>query len=318
MKPLESMRLGGDGPQISRLGMGCWAVGGHGWGKVNRADSVRAVKCALDNGVTFFDTADTYGLGESEKLLASALGSYRDKVVIASKGGVRWDEKGKVWNDISPSYLRSSVEESLKRLGLDYIPLYYIHKPDGVTPIQDSISSLERMREEGSIGAIGVANFTAGQLKEALKVAPVSAVQVRFNIFERVAYKELVALCSENAITLVAWGALADGMLTGKFTENIKFSDDDHRGKMAEFTGDALSMNLNSVELLKRLAISRGHQVSQLALRWVLDYAKFTCSLFGAKTDIQVMENIGADGWNLTKKELETIDSVSLEHRKIK
>jgi len=265
----------------------------------------------LEHGVTFFDTADAYGLGKSEILLAGALGLSRNKVVIASKGGVRWNEKGKVWNDISPSYLRSAVENSLKRLALDCIPLYYIHKPDHATPIQDSVAALVRMREEGKIGAIGVANFTVEQLREALQVAPISAVQVRFNIFERAAYNELIALCARHAITMVAWGALADGLLTGKFTENTKFSDDDHRSRMPEFTGDVYLGNLRVVGLLERLAASRERQVSQLALRWVLDYAEVTCSLFGAKTDIQVLQNLGADGWNLTAEELATIDSIA-------
>lgn len=310
MMPLESMTLGHEGPVISRLGMGCWAVGGHGWGKVNDEDSIRAVRCALENGVTFFDTADAYGLGKSETLLASAFGSSRNKVVIASKGGVRWNDAGKVWSDISPDYLRTAVENSLERLKLDCIPLYYIHKPDGVTPIQDSIAVLERMREEGKIGAIGVANFTVDQLAEALKVAPVSAVQVRLNVFDRTACNGLLNLCTRHAITLVAWGALADGLLTGKFTENSKLSDDDHRSRMPEFKGDAFFENLRLVELLGQFAASRGHQLSQLALRWVLDYTKMTCSLFGAKTDSQVMQNLGADGWKLTAEELAKIDSL--------
>lgn len=310
MKSLESMTLGREGPVISRLGMGCWAVGGHGWGKVNDEDSIRAVKCALENGVIFFDTADAYGLGKSETLLARALGSSRNKVVIASKGGVRWNEAGKVWSDISPAYLRTAVENSLKRLKLDCIPLYYIHKPDGVTPIQDSVATLERMREEGKIGSIGVANFTAGQLAEALQVAPVSAVQARLNIFDRTACNDLLSLCTSHAITLVAWGALADGLLTGKFAENAKFSDDDHRSRMPEFKGDVFLENLRSVALLEQLAASRGYQVSQLALRWVLDYAKVTCSLFGAKTDSQVTQNLGADGWKLTAEELAKIDFI--------
>ncbi|MHB9099485.1 MAG: aldo/keto reductase [Syntrophales bacterium] len=301
---------------ITRLGMGCWAIGGHGWGRVREEDSIRAVRCALENGVTFFDTADAYGLGKSETLLASVLGLSRTKVVIASKGGVRWNQSGKVWSDISPAYLRMAVENSLRRLKIDCIPLYYIHKPDEITPIQESVAALERMREDGKIGAIGVANFSAEQLLQALQVAPVVAVQARLNIFDRDASKDLLDICRKHGITLVAWGALADGLLTGKFTANIKFSDDDHRSKMPEFAGDAFLDYLKCVELLKQLATDRGRHVNQLALRWVLDFASFTCSLFGAKTDIQVMENLGADGWNLTKEDLAAIDSVVSECRR--
>ena len=315
MTSFETMRLGQDGPAVTRLGMGCWAIGGHGWGRVRDGDSIRAVRCALENGVTFFDTADAYGLGKAETLLASALGLSRTKVVIASKGGVRWNESGKVWSDISPAYLRVAVENSLRRLKLDCIPLYYIHKPDDATPILESVAALERMREEGKIGAIGVANFSADQLLQALQVAPVAAVQVRLNIFDRGASKELLDICRKHGATLVAWGALADGLLTGKFTANTKFSDDDHRSRMPEFVGDTFLGYVKCLELLEQLAASMGRQVSQLALRWVLDFAPFTCSLFGAKTDIQVMENLGADGWSLTKEELANIDSIVAEYR---
>lgn len=316
MSTLETIRLGRTGPYISRLGMGCWAIGGHGWGKVRDEDSIKAIRCALENGVTFFDTADVYGLGKSETLLADVLGLSRTKVVIASKGGVRWNESGKVWSDSSPAYLRLAIENSLRRLKLDCIPLYYIHKPDDVTPIQESIAALERMREEGMIGAIGVANFSVDQLLQALEVAPVAAVQGRLNIFERDESEELLNICRKHGITLVAWGALADGLLTGKFTVNTKFSDDDHRSKMPKFAGDVFSGYVKRAELLDQLAADRGRHVSQLALRWVLDFADVTCSLFGAKTDIQVMENLGADGWNLTKEDLAAIDSVVSECRR--
>ncbi|MEW6668918.1 MAG: aldo/keto reductase [Thermodesulfobacteriota bacterium] len=310
---LETMPLGKAGPRISRLGMGCWAIGGHGWGRVKEEDSIRALRCALDHGVTFFDTADAYGLGKSETLLASVLGSARMKVTIASKGGVRWDDSGKVWSDNSPGYLRLALENSLRRLKLDCIPLYYIHKPDHVTPIEQSVAALARMREEGKIGAIGVANFTVDQLRQALRVAPVAAAQVRFNVFDSVAGKELLGICREKGITLVAWGALADGLLTGKFSAGAIFDADDHRSRMKEFTGNALSEYVESVRMLEQVAARRGRRVSQLALRWVLDFADVTCSLFGAKTDIQVRENLGAAGWRLTKDELRVIDHLAEE-----
>lgn len=311
MTMLEAMKLGKTGIEISRLGMGCWAIGGHGWGVVHDEDSIKAVKCALDNGVTFFDTADTYGLGKSETLLSSILGAERKNVIVASKGGVRWDESGKVWIDLSPAYLRVAVENSLRRLKLDCIPLYYIHKPDNVTPVEESVFALTRMREEGKIGAIGVANFNVEQLLQAMQVTPITAIQLRFNIFDRQAGKQLISICQENNITLVAWGALADGLLTGKFKTVTQFPDNDHRSKMVEFDGDNFLGYAKCVELLEQLAKSLGHKLSHLALRWVLDNVPFTCSLFGAKTDKQVQENLGANGWKLTKESLQLIDSIT-------
>jgi len=310
MSALEIMRLNRTGPEITRLGMGCWAIGGHGWGTIKDEDSIHAVQCAMDNGVTLFDTADAYGLGKSEFLLTDALGSSRKDVIIASKGGVRWNDQGQVWSDTTPDYLKQAVENSLRRLKLDQIPLYYIHKPDGVTPVEASIEALASMQEEGKIGAIGLANFSADQLLQALRIAPIAAVQVRLNIFERKAAMDLIGLCKEHEITLVAWGALADGLLTGKFTEHVKFSDDDHRSRMQEFTSEKFPIYCKCVQSLQQLARDKGQRMSHLALRWVLDFQPITCALFGAKTDKQVLENIGADGWNLTNEELDTIDSI--------
>lgn len=315
MTALESMRLGSSGPTISRLGMGCWAIGGHGWGHVSEEDSICAIRCALEHGVTFFDTADAYGLGKSETLLADVLGSSRKDVVIASKGGVRWNESGKVWTDTSPAYLRQAAENSLKRLKLDCIPLYYIHKPDDITPVQESMAALERMLEQGKIGAIGVSNFSRDQLLQALQVAPITAVQSRFNLFDGNDSLELLDICRKHGIKFVAWGVLADGLLTGKFKKETKFSDDDHRSKMSEFSGKTFLKHAKCIQLLEQSAASMGKKVSHIALRWVLDVAPFTSSLFGAKTATQVMENLGADGWRLTKENLAVIDFIMEEFR---
>jgi myo-inositol catabolism protein IolS len=316
MSTLETMRLGRNGPSISRLGLGCWAVGGHGWGKVRDEDSVSAIRCAWENGVTFFDTADVYGLGKSETLLAEVLGPNLREAVVASKGGVRWDESGKVWTDNTPAYLRSAVENSLRRLKLDCIPLYYIHKTDGKTPVAESVAALERMREEGKIGAVGVSNFSADQVLQAAQVARIAAVQVRLNVFDREGAGGLLELCREHGMTLVAWGALADGILTGKFTKETEFSGDDHRSRMSEFAGDNFMKLEKCLEGLNGLAVKRRRKIGQLALRWVLDLEPFSCSLFGAKTDMQVRENLGADGWSLTQQERTAIDSIVAEYRR--
>lgn len=309
MSVMESMQLGDTEYRISRLGFGCWAIGGHGWGKVVDEDSIAAIGAAVENGVNFFDTADTYGFGKSERMLAQALGRHRHDVVIASKGGVRWDESGKVWTDMSPGYLKSAVENSLKRLKIDCIPLYYIHKPDNRTPLEAAVGALEDIREKGKIGAIGLANFSNDDLQKALKIAPISAIQVRYNLLEKHNGQKLINTCKREKVTLVAWGALADGLLTGKFDKKICFSDDDHRYRMKEFSSTHFPKYLKIIDGLKKNAIPLGKNLSQIALRWVLDSSKVVCSLFGAKTAVQVKENLGTSGWKLTKKQLAEIDS---------
>ncbi len=310
MIQLETMKLGTDGPSISRLGMGCWAIGGHGWGEVDDNDSIRAVRCAFEHGVTFYDTADAYGLGYSEKLLVKALGEHRKDVVIATKGGVRWNSKREVWTDISPTYLRTAVESSLCRLKLDQIPLYYVHKPDGRTSISESVAELEQLRQEGKIGAIGLANFSVVDLVNALKVAPISAVQVRLNMFDHDAVNDYLQLCRENNVTLVAWGALADGLLTGKFNTDTTFPEADHRSRMPDFIGERYLQNLKCINYLKQWADARDIKMAQLALRWVLDSAPITCALFGAKTDVQVKNNLVSKSWRLSREDLIGINEI--------
>lgn len=298
-------------PLVSRLGLGCWAIGGHGWGKINDDESINAIRYAYERGVTFFDTANVYGFGKSEKMLRLALGKNLNSLFVATKGGVRWDKNGKVWNDSSPEYLTLAVEASLQRLGIERIPLYYIHKLDGKTPISDIMGALMRLREAGKIGEIGVSNFTAPQLAEALTVAPVRAVQVRFNLLERVRGEELESLCSRFNVKLVAWGALADGLLTGKFNLSTTFGEDDHRSRMPDFQGERFVENLQRIEALSTIARERNVSLNQLALRWIIDRYDWSCPLFGAKTVDQVADNLGAIGWRLSPEVMAAIDKLT-------
>jgi len=308
MTLLETVRMGEGGPRLTRVGMGCWAVGGHGWGKVDDGDSIAAIRRAFERGVTFFDTADCYGLGKSERILRKALGRDLAGLFLASKGGVRWDDSGRVWNDSSPAYLRAALEASLRRLGLERIPLYYIHKPDGTTPVPEIAGALSRFREEGLIGEIGVANFTAAQAEEAAAAAPVRAVQVRYNLLEREQGEALASLCRRAGALLVTWGSLADGLLTGKYREGAAFGPDDHRSALPLFRGERFREGLRVVEALRPIAARRGVTPGQLALRWVMDSHPRACPLFGAKTAGQVEENLGAAGWALTAEEMAAID----------
>lgn len=311
MIDFDYFRLNDEYSQVTKLGMGCWSAGGHGWGPVNDSDSIAAIRYAFDNGINFFDTADCYGLGKSESVLFKALGHNLKSVCVASKGGVRWDSSGKVWNDSSPEYLKYAVEASLQRLKLEKIPLYYLHKHDNLTPVADTIGALMSLREGGKIGEIGVANFSAKQLAAALEVASIKAVQVQYNLLYPGLGIELSALCQKHEVRLVAWGALADGLLTGKFNSNTTFTEDDHRSRMPAFSGINFINNLDCVDKLSEIARARGVTLSQLALRWVMDSYEWTSSLFGAKTAAQVRQNLGASGWQLTEKEKKLIDEYS-------
>jgi myo-inositol catabolism protein IolS len=310
---VERVKLGTTGLSISRLGMGCWAAGGHGWGVVRDEDSIAAIRRAFDLGINFFDTADIYGLGHSEELLAEALGTRRHEAVIATKFGLRWNAQRQVADkDVSPTHLRRALEASLQRLRLDCIPLYYAHWPDGRTPSADMMAALMRCKDEGKIRGIGLSNFSATEVREALTVGRVDALQFEFSLLEQSPLAELQSLLAHSPITLVTWGSLARGLLTGKYDTNSRFGPDDTRGRDRHFQGETYRRNLALVDDLRGLAARRGVTLAQLALRWVLDSPGVGCALFGAKTAAQVEANVGALDWRLTAADCAEIQRLSL------
>jgi aryl-alcohol dehydrogenase-like predicted oxidoreductase len=292
---------------VSRLGFGCWAIGGHGWGAVDDNESVAAVRRAYDLGITFYDTADVYGFGHSEKLLYRALGEHRKNVVIASKFGVRWNSSGKIWKDISPEYMRTALEASLRRLKLDCIPIYYIHWPDGKSLLSDTLGVMADCVTEGKIGAIGISNFSPVEVLEAHSTAPIQILQGKLNILEREALSDILPICTANHINFISWGSLADGLLTGKFSKNSAFTEDDHRNDNPNFQNDRWHKNLIIVEKLKELSVEIGVSVTQLAIRWLLDTPGVSGALVGSKNPLQIEENIGALDWTLMQEEYQKV-----------
>jgi aryl-alcohol dehydrogenase-like predicted oxidoreductase len=307
---METIKLGKTGYQISRLGLGGCPLGGHGWGDFDREQAIDTVHQAVDAGINFFDTADIYGLGSSEELLSYALGEKRHRLVIASKFGVRFDESTKqTYKDISPKYARKALEASLKRLRLEMIPLYYVHWSDGKTPIQETVAELEKCRQEGKIGGIGLSNFTADEIADALSVANIDAVQVQFSIVDRELAFALFDVVQKNNITLVTWGSLAQGFLSGKYDENSVFDLSDRRSRSSyvNFHGEKLTQNLSMLRILKKISQEIGMTLPQLAIRWLLDTIPVGSVLFGAKNAEQVKDNLGIKNQNLNTVHYQTI-----------
>lgn len=292
---MEAIRLGDSDLVVTRVGFGGCPLGGHGWGDdIDREESIEAVKTALDLGVNFFDTADVYGLGHSEETLAHALGKKRHDVLIASKFGVRWDTTGRTWKDISPGYLRQALEASLRRLNVEAISLYYVHWPDGVNAVADTIGELERCREEGKIRAIGVSNFSAEQIREACAVADIAAAQVQYSLVDRGPAEAIREAAAANNVSLVTWGSLAQGLLTGKYDARARFGKNDRRHRYENFLGEKLASNLQVLARVKEVAKRNGMTPAQVAIRWLLDTPSVGCVLFGAKRPQQVEDNAGA------------------------
>lgn len=308
--------LGGSGLTPTRLGMGCWAIGRHGWGHVKDEDSILAVRNAVEEGCTFFDTADVYGFGHSERILREALDKQRFRVVIATKGGVRWDSSGSTWFDCSPDYLNQALDDSRRRLGLDILPLYYVHWPDGVTPIHEVIEAMARFRKEGRIKALGISNFNRDQLLEAVRVTRIDAAQMKFSVLDRGQALSLLPVCEKHGIMPVFYGALADGLLTGKFSATTSFGANDHRGRSPDFQGMRFLDNLQVVEAIRSTDAAKGATVGQISIKWILDEIEGSAVLFGAKTASQVAENLRAEMISLSESDRRILSGLSLSSKR--
>jgi len=304
---MEYQKLGTTPLKISRIGFGCWAMGGHGWGKVSDSESINAVKTALDYGINFYDTADVYGFGHSEEILGKALGSKRHEVIIATKFGVSWDESANIGRDCSALYIMKAVEASLKRLNVDCIPLYQVHWPDSKTPLEETMIALQKCKEQGKIKYVGCSNFSNKNLLEAMAYADIVSSQLPYSILRREIEDEIIPFLVENKISLLVYDTLARGLLSGKYGLDTKFGADDSRNRDTNFMGQQFKDNLLLVEKLRKIGKKYGKSPAHVAVRWVLDNPLVTCAIIGMKTDQQVKDNIRSINWKLSKDDLQTL-----------
>lgn len=298
--------------KISAIGLGTNAVGGHNlYDNLNEEDGKNLVRTALDNGISFIDTADVYGTGRSEELVGEVLKEYpRDRYVIATKGGSDWRNGIR---DNSPEYLRKAVGESLERLQLESIDLYYIHWPDNKTPVKEAVAELAKLKAEGKIKAVGVSNFTLEQLKEANSEGGISAIQLQYHMLDRSVEKDILPYCVEHGITVVPYGPLAFGILGGKYDEDFLLEEGDWRKRVPLFQEGEFEKNLAIVEKLKALAGRLGTDVSKLALAWLLAQPGIDSVIPGGKRPDQVLANLEAADVELDEVLLEEIDEILKE-----
>ena len=311
---MEYITLQNTDLRVSRFCMGGCPMGGYGWGSVQESELLDAVHAALDAGVNFFDTADTYGLGQSERTLAKGLGSRRRDVVIESKFGVRVGG-GKTVYDNSPEYIQQALEESLRRLNTDYIDVYLIHYRDGKTPIADVVGKLEELKVAGKLRYYGLSNIHGDGLEELLPYAGrFACCQDELSLACRKNEDDLRAVQSRLRATPMTWGSLGQGILTGKYNrENVCFGADDRRSReiYVNFHGEKLEQNLCIVEALKKIAANREKSVAACAIRWILDTLPESVVIAGVKRPAQLSANVEAMGWTLNEEELRELNEVS-------
>src|SRR6201987_5379871 len=257
----------------SRIGLGTWAMGGWMWGGTDEAQSIATIRSAIDRGVTLIDTAPVYGFGRSEEIVGKALeGSLRQKVTIATKVGLAWKD-GAVYRDSRPARIRQEIEDSLRRLRTDVIDLYQVHWPDFETPIAETAQTIEELRREGKIRAIGVSNYSPIQMRMFSADAQLDAVQPPYNLFERAIEADVLPYAVGAGLTVLSYGALCRGLLSGRMTADTKFAGDDLPKVDPKFQGKRFRQYLTAVDELKRIAHERfGKSVLELAVRWVLEH----------------------------------------------
>lgn len=310
---MEYITLKNTDLRVSRFCMGGCPMGGYNWGKVQEDEFIGAIHRALDVGVNFFDTADTYGLGQSERTLSKGLGSRRNEVIIETKFGVRVGG-GKTVYDNSPEYIEEALDSSLRRLNTDYIDIYLIHYRDGVTPIEDVVGKLTDLREKGKIRYFGLSNITKDGIEE---LRPYKGLfvncQDEFSLACRKNENDLRALQTELDLTPMTWGSLGQGILTGKYDRNSVFGNDDRRSLdiYVNFHGEKLLKNLKIVEVMKEIATKYEKPVSAVAIRYILDFLPESVVLCGAKRPDQILQNVEGTDWNLSCTDLKLLSEVS-------
>jgi len=306
---MQQTRLGRSELVVSTVAFGTWQLGGD-WGPTDEAAAIAAIRRAADVGVTLFDTAQAYGFGMSERLLAKALDGRRDEVVIATKGGLRPTDGGGVARDASPTSIRRGVEESLRELGTEAIDLYQLHWPDPATPFEETAGALAGLVAEGKVRHVGVSNFDAEQMEAFSTFLPVETLQPPYHLFHRDIEASILPYTKAHDIGVLVYGPLAHGLLGGGLREDTRFAPGDWRGTSADFRGDAYRRNLAAVTDLGRLAGELGITLSQLAIAWTLTNPAVHVAIVGTRNPAHVDSAVAAADVVLEPPVMERIDEI--------
>lgn len=309
-------RAVGEKLKITPVSLGTWGIGGPPfWAERNEKESIKTIQKALDLGINCIDTAPAYGFGLAEEVVAKAIAGRRDKVVIATKCGLKWKDTSNtsaLYQDLTPASIRQELEDSLGRLKTDRIDLYQIHWPDPNTPIATAMETLGSLRSEGKILEIGVSNYTLDMLKEGRGIAPIASVQPKYNLLEREIEADILPYCAENGIAVLAYSPLASGVLSGKYSKDSEFKDWRGGKNFGVFRQEAWEEGINKTERFKTIAEDYGMTLSQLAIRWVVEQKGVATALVGCNTPEQVEENILALEVRIDSEFLELIENAAI------
>lgn len=311
-----SRNLGQSGISAPAIGLGCMGLSDFYGAPTQESEAINLLHQALDLGVKHFDTAEIYGMGRNEELLGKAFSGRWDQVVLATKFGPQRDpDTGDfVGLDGSPANVRSSCEKSLKRLGAEKIDLYYLHRVDPATQIEDTVGELAKLVQEGKICAIGLSEASAATIERAHAVHPIAALQTEYSIFSRDIEQDILPTCLKLGVSLVAYSPLGRGMLTGRYgsTGDLPSNENDYRAMMQpRFQPGNVESNLTLVEAIKEIAIERECAPAQVALAWVLGQGEHILAIPGTTKLANLQTNLGALDCALTKENLATLNSLA-------
>jgi aryl-alcohol dehydrogenase-like predicted oxidoreductase len=308
---MQFRELGRSGLKVSGLGLGCMGMSEF-YGPRDDDESIATIHRALDLGINFLDTADVYGPYINEELVGRAIKGKRDQVVLATKFGIVRDPANPAARGVSgkPDYVRSSCEASLRRLGVATIDLYYQHRVDPATPIEETVGAMAELVQQGKIRHIGLSEASPQTLRRAVKVHPITALQTEYSLWSRDPEDELLALCHELGVGFVAYSPLGRGFLTGQFKRFEDFPPDDYRRFSPRFQGENFQKNLDLVGRVEQIAKEKGCKPSQLALAWVLAQDKNIVPIPGTKRRKYLEENVAAIDVKLTKEDLRRIEEI--------
>jgi aryl-alcohol dehydrogenase-like predicted oxidoreductase len=331
---METRKLGRSDVKATVITFGAWAIGGWMWGGADRKEAVEAIRASLDHGVTSIDTAPAYGQGLSEELCGEAIrGTDRTKIQLLTKYGLSWDttkgefffksrdNKGKellIHKLASKESIMKECENSLKRLGTDYIDLYQIHWPDSTTPVSETMEAMQRLIEQGKIKAAGVCNYSPELMKEAEKTIPLASNQVPFSMVNRDIEKEVVPYTRKNDIAIIAYSPLQRGLLTGKIKPGNRFNEGDTRDGNTYYSDENIRKVNAFLDKLQPLAKEKKATIGQLVIRWTIEQPGITIALVGARNAAQAIENAKASDIQLTSEELAYISGELAELKLIK
>jgi aryl-alcohol dehydrogenase-like predicted oxidoreductase len=317
MTTIATTQLGTEGPEVSVQGLGCMGMS-WAYGPTDTDEARATLERALELGVTFYDTADVYGDGENEKFLSPFVNAHRDEIVLATKFAIGTEPANRYRRTITndPAYIRAAVDRSLRRLGIDTIDLYYMHRRDVNVPLEDSVGAMAELVRAGKVRHLGLSEVTAGELRTAHAIHPIAAVQSEWSLFSRDIEKAVVPTAADLGVAVVPYSPLGRGFLTGAFVSADKeLGEDDFRRTQPRFTGDNAAANAELLEPVRAIAAARGATPAQIALAWVQQQARIrrmtVVPIPGTRKPGRIEENTTATQIELNEDELATLEPIA-------